>query len=53
MTETDTSEKAFQNEIIEHLISSGYHKRGTLNFNKASCLDVEIVLRFVQDTQPR
>ena len=53
MAETDTSEKAFQNEIIEHLVSSGYHKRGTLNYNKASCLDVEVVLRFVQDTQPK
>jgi type I restriction enzyme, R subunit len=51
MPETDTSEKAFQNEIINHLISSGYHKRGVLNYNKASCLDVEIVLKFIQETQ--
>lgn len=53
MTETDTSEKAFQNEIIEHLVSSGYHKRGNLNYNKASCLDIEVVLSFVQQTQPK
>jgi len=51
--ETNTSEKAFQNEIVNHLVSSGYHKRGTLNYNKASCLDVEVALRFVQDTQPK
>jgi type I restriction enzyme R subunit len=50
---TNTSEKAFQNEIVEHLISSGYHKRGTLNYDKASCLDVEVVLRFIQETQPK
>ena len=53
MKHTDTSEKAFQNDIIAHLISTGYHKRGNENYNKASCLDPELTLKFVQDTQPR
>jgi type I restriction enzyme R subunit len=51
MVETDTSEKAFQNDIIAHLVSTGYTKRGNLNFNKSACLDIELVLKFIQDTQ--
>ena len=50
---TDTSEKAFQNDIIAHLTSTEYHKRTTINYNKASCLDPELTLKFVQDTQER
>ncbi len=50
---TDTSEKAFQNDIIAHLVSTGYVKRGNSNYNKASCLDVELVLKFIQSTQER
>src|SRR3989338_9401487 len=50
---TDTSEKAFQNDIIAHLVSTGYHKRGTLNYNKATCLDPELTLKFIQDTQEK
>jgi len=53
MVETDTSEKAFQNDIIAHLVSTGYTKRGTLNFNKSACLDPELVLKFIQDTQEK
>jgi type I restriction enzyme R subunit len=48
---TDTSEKAFQTDIIAHLISTGYHKRGKENYNKASCIDPELTLKFVHDTQ--
>ncbi|MCX6748678.1 MAG: type I restriction endonuclease, partial [Candidatus Pacearchaeota archaeon] len=51
MVETDTSEKAFQNDIVAHLVSMGYNHRGTLNFNKSVCLDFELVLKFIQDTQ--
>lgn len=51
--ETDTSEKAYQNEIIAHLTSTGYMKRGTTNYHKSSCLDPELVLRFVKETQPK
>ena len=51
---TDTSEKGFQKDIINHLVSTGYVKRDTNNdFNKASCLDPELSLKFVQDTQEK
>ena len=50
---TDTSEKAFQNDIIAHLVSTGYHKRGMHNYNKTTCLDPELVLKFVLDTQEK
>ena len=50
---TDTSEKAFQKDIIAHLVSTGYHKRANENYNKPSCLDPELTLKFIQDTQPR
>lgn len=50
---TDTSEKAFQKEIINHLVSTGYKQRDKLNYNKASCLDPELTLKFIFDTQER
>ncbi|MBN2251618.1 MAG: type I restriction endonuclease subunit R [Candidatus Altiarchaeota archaeon] len=50
---TDTSEKAFQNDIIAHLVCTGYHRRGSHNFNRASCLDPELVLKFVSSSQER
>ena len=50
---TDTSEKTFQNDIIAHLISTGYYKRNNENYNRATCLDPEITLKFIHDTQPR
>ncbi len=50
---TDTSEKTFQNDIINHLASTGYHKRDNKNYNRASCIDPELTLRFTQDTQPK
>ena len=50
---TDTREKAFQADIVAHLVSTGYYKRTTLNFNKAACLDPETVLKFILDTQER
>jgi len=46
---TDTSEKGFQNDIIAHLISTGYHKSGAHNYDKAICLDPELTLKFIQD----
>ena len=48
---TNTSEKAFQNDIIAHLISTGYKKRGKENYNKAICIDAELIFKFIQDTQ--
>src|SRR3989344_4980841 len=53
MVETDTSEKAFQNNIIAHLVSTGYKSRGTNCFNKATCLDPELVLKFIINTQKK
>ncbi|MCL5674889.1 MAG: DEAD/DEAH box helicase family protein [Candidatus Omnitrophica bacterium] len=50
---TDTREKVFQNDIIAHLISTGYHKRGTHNYDKTICLDPELTLKFIQDTQEK
>ena len=51
MAETDTSEKAFQNDIIAHLIGTGHYKRGTQNYNKVTCIDPELTFKFIQDTQ--
>ena len=51
---TDTTEKRFQNDIIDHLESTGYVRRNSIrNYNKVMCLDPELTLQFVMDTQPR
>lgn len=50
---TDTSEKGFQKDIISYLTSTGYEKRTTKNYNVSSCLDVELVLKFIHTTQPK
>src|SRR3989344_4691927 len=50
---TDTSEKAFQNDIIAHLVSTGYKKRGKENYNKALYIDAELMFKFIQDTQEK
>lgn len=50
---TDTTEKAFQNDIIAHLVSTGYRQRGNHNYNRAPCIDPELTLKFIQDTQER
>ncbi|MBI5000026.1 MAG: type I restriction endonuclease subunit R [Euryarchaeota archaeon] len=50
---TDTSEKAFQNDIISHLTSTGYVRRTTENYNKSGCLDPELTLKFVKETQSK
>jgi len=50
---TNTSEKAFQNDIIAHLVSTGYKSRSTSCFNKATCLDAELILKFIKDTQEK
>ena len=53
MKHTDTSEKEFQNHIINHLISTGYQKRANENYNEITCIDPELALKFIHDTQPR
>lgn len=50
---SDTSEKGFQQDFIDYLVGTGYEKRTTNDYNVASCLDVELVLKFVQTTQPK
>ena len=50
---TNTSEKAFQNDIVVHLNNTGYYKRGNENYNRTTCLDHELTLKFIYDTQPR
>ena len=50
---SDTSEKRFQNDILDYLTSTGYEKRTTKNYDVNSCLDVELVLRFIKTTQPK
>lgn len=50
----NTSEKQFQNDIVNHLESTGYKRRNThKHYNKATCLDPELTLKFVQGTQPK
>ena len=49
---SDTSEKGFQQDIIDYLTSTGYVKRTTNNYDTASCLDIDLVLKFIKTTQP-
>ena len=48
---SDTSEKGFQKDFINYLTSTGYEKRTTNDYNAVSCLDVELVLKFIKTTQ--
>lgn len=50
---TNTTEKDFQNQIIEHLANTGYSTRNTKQYDKTTCLDVELVLNFIKATQPK
>ena len=50
---SDTSEKGFQNDIIDYLTSTGYEKRTTNDYDTTSCLDIELVLKFIHETQPK
>ena len=50
---SDTSEKGFQKDFINYLTSTGYEKRTTKDYNVVSCLDVELVLKFIKTTQPK
>ena len=49
---TNTSEKAYQNDICTYLMSTGYEKRTSSDYNKDTCLDNEMVLKFIISTQP-
>jgi len=50
---TNTSEKDFQNHIVNHLLSTGYVKREPSNYVRTVCLDPEITLKFILNTQPK
>lgn len=50
---TDTSEKAYQNDIIAELVASGYKKRGTETYHKDVGLDIELVLKFIAESQSK
>lgn len=50
---TDVSEKAYQRDICSYLESTGYVKRTTKDYNVSTCLDVELVLKFIQTTQEK
>ena len=50
---TDTSEKGFQKDFYTYLESTGFKKRSTKDYDVGSCLDVELVLKFIQTTQPK
>jgi len=49
---TDTREKVFQKDFYEHLVNTGYTKRTTDNYDIGTCLDKELVLKFIKTTQP-
>ena len=49
---TDTREKAFQEDILNYLESTGYIRRSTKDYNIYSFLDIELVLKFIKSTQP-
>ncbi|MCK9272671.1 DEAD/DEAH box helicase family protein [Candidatus Gracilibacteria bacterium] len=50
---TNTNEKDFQKQVLEHLENTGYTLRKTKSFNKDVCIDIELVLEFIQKTQKR
>lgn len=50
---SDTSEKKFQQDFIDYLNGTGYVKRTTNDYNVISCLDIELVLKFIHKTQPK
>jgi len=50
---SDTSEKGFQADIINHLISTGYIKRNIYDYNTATCLDPGSTLKFIHATQAK
>ena len=48
---TDTREKRFQEDFYTYLEDTGYVKRTTDSYNVGTCLDVELVLKFIKSTQ--
>lgn len=50
---TNTNEKSFQKDLINTLKDGGYQKRTSKNYNTHTCLDIELVLKFIQSSQPQ
>lgn len=50
---SNITEKDFQNQIIQHLANTGYAIRNTKQYDKETCLDIELVLNFIKSTQPK
>ena len=48
---SNLSEKSYQKDIYTYLESTGYRRRSTKNYNVHTCLDMELVLEFIQTTQ--
>ncbi len=53
MNNTNTTEKDFQKQILEHFGNTWYKIRKTSLFNKDVCLDIEIVLEFIKSSQSK
>ena len=49
---TDTKEKAFQQDIVDYLESTGYVERSSEDYHVNSFLDVGLVLEFIKSSQP-
>ena len=47
-----SKEKDFEDAIVKVLYDGGYEDRKPSNFDKSLCLDSELFIRFVKDTQP-
>ena len=47
------SEKAFEQHIETVLLKSKYQKRAPDNYNKETCVDEELVFKFIADTQSK
>lgn len=48
---TNTSEKDFQNEIVNYFSNTGYVKRKSNDFSENIAIDAELTLKFIKDTQ--
>ncbi|AEK19513.1 type I restriction-modification enzyme, subunit R [Methanococcus maripaludis X1] len=48
---SNTSEKDFQEHILNHLGNTGYVLRNKKDYHKSCFLDIELVLKFIKNTQ--
>jgi type I restriction enzyme R subunit len=48
---SQTSEKQFQKDIINHFTDTGYIERSSSNYDRVSCMDIELTLNFIKTTQ--